>query len=511
MNEIDLIGAKFVSTKADQDSLTFVAPKANYTLFDRTIRTEGVKLIRVADATIYPDKEKVNVERNAVITTLKNARVNANNDTKYHDIFEGSIEILGRKRYKGTGVYEYEDEIGKVQKITLGKIDIDSAGHTYGLATIEEKQEFTLGTPFEFKGTAKLYAPDPHLEFDGAARIVHQCEKVGRSWLKFKAPIDPKNIMIPVDSFPTSIEGDKLSAGLVLIKDSTHVYPVFMSKKQKAADQEILVSRGFLRFDKGKQEYQLSTKEKLKDLDLPGDYVSMLSASCDMYGEGEMQTGLELGQVNMRMIGDVNHSIVKDETVFNVMIALDFFFNDDCLKILTEAINGSSGLQAAEVGGTSYKKNLITLVGKEPAEKMMKELTTTGSSKKLPDEIVKTIVFSKVQLKWNTESRSYVSEGWLHISNIGKTSINKVVKGKIELVKKRGGDMLNFYLEPDDSNWFFFNYQRNIMTALSAKDDFNNIIKEIDSGKRQMKTESGQPPYQYMIGIEKRKRDFINK
>lgn len=511
MNEIDLIGAKFVSTKPDQDSLTFVAPKANYTLFDRTIRTEGVKLIRVADATVYPDKEKVNVERNAVITTLKNARVNANNDTKYHDIFEATIDILGKKRYKGSGTYEYEDEIGKVQKIALGKIDVDSLGKTYGLANIEEKQEFTLGPKFEFKGKVKLYAPNKNLEFDGATRLVHQCQKMERSWLKFKAPIDPKNIMVPVDSFPKSLEGDKLTAGLVLIKDSTHVYPVFMAKKQRSGDQEILVSRGFLRFDKGKQEYQLASKEKLQESDLPGDYVAFNPANCDMYGEGEMSTGLDLGQVKLRMIGNVNHSTVKDETVFNVMIALDFFFNDDCLKLITDGINGASGMQAAETGGAEFKKNLITLVGKDAAEKMMKELAATGASKKLPDEIQKTIVFSKVELKWNTESRSYISEGWLHISNIGKTSVNKVVKGKIELVKKRGGDILNLYMEPESDNWFFFNYQRNIMTALAAKDNFNTIIKELDSNKRQMKVESGQPPYQYMIGIEKRKRDFINK
>lgn len=511
MNEIDLIGARFVSTKADQDSLTFVAPKANYTLYDRTIRTDGVKLIRVADATIYPDKEKVNIERNAVITTLKNARVNANNDTKYHDIFEATIDILGKKRYKGSGTYEYEDELGKVQKIALSKIDIDSVGKTFAIGDIDEKQEFTLSPQFDYKGKVRLYSPDKHLEFDGAARLQHQCQKMGKSWLKFKAPIDPKNIMIPVDSFPKSFEGDKLTAGLVLIKDSTHVYPVFMAKKQRSGDQEILVSRGFLRFDKGKQEYQLAAKEKLQDKDLPGDYVALNPANCDMYGEGEMSTGLDLGQVKVRMIGNVNHSSVKDETVFNVMIALDFFFNDDCLKLITDAINGASGMQAAETSGPDFKKNLITLVGKEAADKMIKELSSTGASKKLPDEIQKTIVFSKVELKWNTESRSYVSDGWLHISNMGKTSINKVVKGKIELVKKRGGDILNLYIEPDSDNWFFFNYQRNIMTALAAKDNFNTILKELDSSKRQMKVESGQPPYQYMIGIEKRKRDFINK
>jgi hypothetical protein len=31
----------------------------------------------------------------------------------------------------------------------------------------------------------------------------------------------------------------------------------------------------------------------------------------------------------------------------------------------------------------------------------------------------------------------------------------------------------------------------------------------MDSKKRQVDGENGQPPYQFMIGIEKRKRDFM--
>jgi hypothetical protein len=159
MNEIDLIGSRFVSVRPDQDSITFVAPRAKYAMADRTIRTEGVKLIRVADATIYPDAEKLNVERNAVITTLTNSKINANNDLKYHDIYNATIDILGKKKYKATGDYDYEDALGKIQKISFTSISQDSLGNTIGSADVSEGQNFTLSPEFEFKGTANLFAP----------------------------------------------------------------------------------------------------------------------------------------------------------------------------------------------------------------------------------------------------------------------------------------------------------------------------------------------------------------
>lgn len=510
-NDIDLIGARFLSIKPDQDSLTFVAPRAKYVMKDRTIQTDGVKLIRVADATIYPDGEKINVERNAVITTLKNSRINANYDLKYHDIFNASIEILGKKKYLASGNYDFEDELSKIQTIFFSSISVDTAGNTIGTGNILDTAKFTLSPKFEFKGKVKLYAPDKNLAFDGGVKIVNGCEKINRNWLKFEASIDPKNIMIPVDSFPRSPDGEKLTAGLVLVKDSTHIYPVFMSRKQRAADTDIITSRGFLRFDKGKQEFQLASKEKLENNELAGDYIAMKEKSCDIFAEGKINTGADLGQVKYQMVGNINHSLVKDESVFDVMLVLDFFFNDECLKIMNENFQNTKDLQGIDVNNGVFKKNILELIGKEESAKMFKDLATTGSIKKLPDELQKTIVLSNLKLKWNTETRSYVSDGFIGVQSIGKQVVNKMVKGKVEIVKKRGGDILNFYIEVDSQNWYFFSYTRNIMSVISSSENFNKIIRELDGNKRELKVESGKVPYQYNIGVEKRKRDFVDR
>ncbi len=511
MNEIDLIGSRFVSTRADQDSITFVAPRAKYAMADRTIRTEGVKLIRVADATIYPEAEKINVERNAVISTMKNSKLTANNDLKYHDIYNASIDILGKKKYTASGDYDYEDEAGKVQTIKFTGIKQDSLGNTIGSGEIAAEQNFFLSPEFEFQGKVNLYAPVKQLNFDGGVRINHACTGLSRNWLKFKNYIDPTNVMIPIDSFPKGIDNEKLMAGLVLIKDSTHVYPVFISKKQKTGDQEILSARGFLRFDKTKQEFQISTKEKLDNADLPDDYVSMKKANCDVSGEGKLNFGLDLGQVKITSFGNASHSIASDETKFKSTIAIDFFLAPELWKMIEETIAATSGLAPSDVSSPDYKKALSGLIGKEQADKVLKDIAATGSIKKFPDELNHSIVFSNVDMKWNTETRSYVSEGWLSVSNIGKTPVNKVIKGKIELVKKRGGDVLNFYIELESQKWYFFSYSRNIMNVIAGDEPFNVAVRELDAKKRSVDGENGTPPYQFMIGVEKRKRDFMER
>ncbi|MFN5318569.1 MAG: hypothetical protein ACK5CY_06990 [Bacteroidia bacterium] len=512
MNEIDLIGSRFVSVRPDQDSITFVAPRAKYAMADRTIRTQGVKLIRIADATIYPDGEKLDVERNAVITTLKNSKINANNDTKYHDIYNASVDIISKHKYTASGDYDYEDASGKLQKLTFTTIAQDSAGNTTGTAKIEEAANFTLSPEFEFKGEARLWGPSKFLTFTGGARIVHKCAKAERAWFKFKTEIDPSNIQIPIDSLPKSVDGEKLIAGLVLVKDSTfYVDPVFLSKKQKTGDVELFTSRGILTFDKGTSEYRLTTKEKYQNAALADDYLAMNQLNCDMNGEGKISFGLDLGQVKVASYGKINHGTVKNETSIKTNIALDFFLAPELWKHMEETILATTGLQASDVSSEDYKKSMTRLIGKESADKLFREMGSSGVIKKFPDELNHSLVFTNVELKWNAEYNSYVSEGWLHLSNMGKSPFNKVIKGKIELVKKRGGDVLNLYLECESQKWYFFNYSRNVMNVIGGDENFNKIIRELDSKKRSVDGENGGPPYSFMIGVEKRKRDFMER
>ena len=121
----------------------------------------------------------------------------------------------------------------------------------------------------------------------------------------------------------------------------------------------------------------------------------------------------------------------------------------------------------------------------------------------------KTLLFNELKFKWNQQSTSFKSFGKIGLSNIGKDQINKYVDGKVEIVKKRSGDIINIYLEVDKNNWYFFSYTRGIMQAISSDNDFNAIIQETKPDKRKAKQEKGQESYQFMYSSEKKKRDFL--
>jgi hypothetical protein len=49
------------------------------------------------------------------------------------------------------------------------------------------------------------------------------------------------------------------------------------------------------------------------------------------------------------------------------------------------------------------------------------------------------------------------------------------------------------------------------MNVIGGDENFNKIIRELDSKKRSVDGENGGPPYSFMIGVEKRKRDFMER
>ncbi|MCB0409489.1 MAG: hypothetical protein KDD29_04670, partial [Flavobacteriales bacterium] len=134
-----------------------------------------------------------------------------------------------------------------------------------------------------------------------------------------------------------------------------------------------------------------------------------------------------------------------------------------------------------------------------------------GEIKKLPDELKKSIVFNDLKFKWDDKNKRYKSFGKLGIVNIDKEQVNKYVEGKVEIIKKRSGDILTIYLEIDRNNWYFFTYTRGIMQAISSDNDFNTAIQETKPDKRKSKAEKGQEPYQFMYSTERKKTDFLRK
>ena len=509
--DIQLEGAKFISVHPDQDSLTFFSPAAKFDVNHSIIYANEVKYIQVADAMIYPDSSKIIVDKHAKIRTLENARILANFVTQYHNIYNATVNILARKNYIGSGDYDYIDENKRTQMIHFNNVAVDTTAQTYATGTITEEMSFILSPAFKFKGDIKLSASNPYLTFSGLTRIFHECTSIPISWFAFTAEIDPTEIYIPIDTLIIDANKNPLSAGIRLAKDSVHIYTAFASKVGKSTDPEILSVSGFMFYDKNDKEYKISNMEKLNEMSLPGNYLSLNTQKCKVYGEGKLSFGTKLGQVKLKPVGNISQFLQMDSNALELLLSIDFFFADKALEKMAKKMTDNEELDPTDFDRPVYLKGITDLIGKVEADKAITDMNLYGSFKKFPAELNKSIFINSLKMKWDKKTNSYQSLGRICIGNILKKQVNKFVDGHVEIIKKRSGDIINIYLELEFRQWYFFSYQRNLMQAISSDEEFNSIIKEVKSDKRKYKHKKGEAPYSYMIGSEIKKQRFLKQ
>lgn len=511
MEDLKLEGSDFISIHPKQDSLRFKAPTANYSLKNHRITAKDVQLIRVADATIYPSDGVVVIEKKAKMRTLKEVKIRANNTTRYHNIYNSTINIYGKKDYAGSGDYDYVDETNRKQTVHFDVIAVDTTIQTYATGKIGIADDFTLSPNFGYTGKLRLNANNEYLTFNGSAKIRHECDTVKSYWVNFESEINPKLIYIPISDTPKDINNENLFSSIFLAKDSAHIYSSFLNGRKKYSDIPLVNVDGFLHYSKRDNQYKISSKEKLVEFNMPGNYLSLHKNDCKIYGEGKLNLGANLGQIKLTSVGNISHDIMHDEVLFDLLLGVDFYFSDASLKIMADKINAATYLSGVDNDRKTYTKGLTEIMGQDAANKIITEINLYGSLKKLPEELIYPIFFSDLKLKWNTITKSYISEGSIGIGSIMNTQMNKYVSGTVEIIKKRSGDILTMYLELDEANWFFFEYRINQMLGYSTFEEFNTIIKELKPDKRKMDVERGEKPYIYWLGSERRKNNFLKK
>ncbi|MEQ8623967.1 MAG: hypothetical protein RJQ00_03900 [Vicingaceae bacterium] len=506
--DVSLEGSKFISTNPNQDSLFFYSPVATYDSRRHIIVAKDVQYMNSADALIYPDSGEVTIRKSAKMDALVNSRIEANSITKYHSVYNANTQVHGRKSYSSSGDIDYVDTEGNKQTIYLHNISVDTTGQTIGVGDIDKSTTFMLSPNFAFDGGVKLYGSKQFLVFDGATRINHNCEALGRYWIDFEAEVDPDEIFIPIDTVMRDTSGAFIASSINLNVDSVFLYSGFLSKRENYSDINVLPAYGFLHYDESSKQYRIGSKEKIQQNSLPGNYLSLDVPNCKVYGEGLVNIGADAGNVKFNAAGNINHSLLDNDAVFDLIMTIDFFFDDNTFKKMAEKINENINLKPVDFSRKTYEKGLNELLGAEEADEIISQLSLNGKIKRLPDELNKRFVFSDAKFKWNEDLNAYKSFGSLGLTNINKEEINKYVDGGIMITKKRSGDVVDIYIELDANNWYYFNYRRNLMKVISSNEDFNNQIKEMKRDDRRYDNKKGEEPFTYMFGTERDVRDF---
>jgi len=508
--DFDFTGSEFISTDPKRDSLQFFAMEATYAMKDNQIDAREVKMIRVADAAVFPGDGRVTILSDGDMEALKGATIIANRKQKLYRIYDASVNVESRKNYTATGYSDYIDENGNVEPLYFDPVVVDSSDNTFGISGNHRREMFALSSHFEFTGNIELHADRPFLTFDGGYRLTNDCLKGEGPWVGFRSELNPADIRLPVPLLMKDTLGDPLLASIVYSDFFGSVYPAMFEKPKAFGDTLIASASGNIRYNKAKGAYTIGSDERIDGISKSGNMLTLDTRQCVITSEGQVELGAGLGQVKMQTFGKAVHYTVVDSTTFQLAMALNFFFSDAAMGRLREGLL-QANLKGVDVNSDVYYSMLNNLIGAGSANDLLNELNTTGQLKRLPLQMNKTMLLTDIRMSWNPDLKSYISSGPFGVAGIQKDMINRQVDGFVEIGKRRTGDILNVYIEISPQEWYFFTYGNGIMQAVSSNNDFNNILAGIKEDKRTLKGKTDEDGYQYIISTPERRIAFLRK
>lgn len=500
----------YTSTDFKQDSLSFFAMRSIYDLNSNLLHVEDARLIKVADAAIFPYNARLSIGHDGLIEPLQNAEILANRSNLLHKFYKATVKIASIHRYTAKGLYDYKPVDGDEFTLDMHEIAVNNEEKTYAIAKVNDSTNFMINRYFRFKGKIGILASEQLVEFDGGYSFLHDCITLKHEWIKLRSKINPTDVMIPVTDDPENIGNGKLRVSIHYSTTENTVRPSFFTKVENVTDPDILSAGGFVSYNNSTSEYKVADSAKLHNPLLTGNMLTVNTARCLLRGEGNLQLAHNLGRLQLNSAGEINYYALIDSTSVNVLSALDFFFSEDAMKVFAADLNASE-LKGIDISSPAYTRALREFIGQDNADKILQELSLYGQFRKFPDVLAHTLVLSNLSMSWNRDTRSFLSKGDIGINNIGKESVNKYVKGYVEIGKKRSGDFINMYFEPQENLWYYFAYANGTLQALSSNKDFNDKLVGLKEDQRVIKGEKGEPSYQFIVGTGDKKATFVRK
>lgn len=506
-----LSGPEFVSIEDDPDSvLRFFAGEASYDLNSFTIDVDSVKLIKVGDAAIFPNNGYVKILRDGGIYTLHNAIIIADTLNKYHRIYDADINIISRHWYYAKGYSDYVDRLGTAQPIYFYRISVNNRGVTSGYADLKESDIFFLSPEYYFMGQINLEADKKFLNFFGGYRINEDCVGQEDKWVSFVQYINPDNIYFKIGENTLDTKQQPAKFGLALSHETWNFYPLVLQSTENPGDEVLINATGTIRYDTTSMAYKVG--QRLPEGVSYGDsnFVKLNTRRCILDGYGTFNLGLGFKMFKMVAAGKFSHLIVPDSTYLKTAMLMDFYFDNIALNMMIDSLRLINSYK--NMSGEGYTPVLITqMMGIEKSRRLIVEMSLYGQMKKMPDALKNTFLFSDVRLKWDSRSHSFVSQGPIGISQIAGVPVNKYVQGYVQVKKSRTSPEVSFYLQLNDRQWYFFNFQNGIMQVLSSDNVFNDYLSELKPNKRILNGNSTEKYYEFVTTTRRKVVDFLRE
>lgn len=501
-------GNVLTATAAKKKGLHFNAVSAEFNFKTNIINCHGVRHVPVGDAAIIPKGGEVTIFEYAEIQRLDSARIVADIDHKYHELYNCTANIVSGTEFNGKGLYDYIDMNKEVQVLQFDTLWFYE--RTKGIASIRKERDFKLSPHFAFDGRAELNSTDEFLTFVGGVQLVHDCDSVQRARLQLNGQINPDHVLIEIGEHAQDVNKQKAVVAITSANVTGRIYTCFGAHKDQFNDSEYISVTGYIDFDEETQQFRAASLEKLENPDLPQNIITLHKEDCIARGSGSIDMGAKLGRVDFNTLGTVVNFMKNDSAEMSLTTTIDFFFNEQAMKLMHTHIENATTDFFDPWENEAYDLAMKTILKKKDYENYQYEVSTYGQAQRVPQDLRVKFVFANIDFVWDPITRSFISQRKLPMVICNGKELNKVLDGEIVIEKRGSRNKLYIYSEVNDV-CFFFQFENNQVYGYSNDTRFTDFIRATKAKKRMQMASNGQPSFTYKLGNRGQKDKFLRK
>ncbi|EMR03642.1 hypothetical protein [Cesiribacter andamanensis] len=489
-DNIDIKSSYFYTTRKELDSLAFNAEQATYDIAALKLSVSGIPFIRVADAKITPENNKVEILEGARLQDFANATIVMDTLNEYHHLINGQIKILSRNKFEGKATYRlvtsaadtFNIQFNSFQLIEVAESRRKKAFRTVSSGQVKEEEQMVISPGMIYRGKVTMYANKPALELDGSVKLDLKNIPNYNTWIKYKSTGEQKEIAFNFNNSTTEDDAP-LVAGIFYDSRTNELYPSFVTKKRAAEDQNLFVPAGMLSYRADNNEYRIEEASKASGK----SYVGRIFAYNEGTGEVRFEGPLTFMPANknslqIKAAGLGKGSFQSSEFDMNTLMVFDYKLPVQAEEAMGAHISDlvqRTGLPQAHTERSRFVYKLAEVVGEGAVKSWEdKSLQTYTPVVAISSDLAKSLVITDMNLKWSEQKKAWYSMGKIGLSNVGRTDINALVDGFVEIRKSSEvGNIINVFLQVAPGEWYYLNFEGNRLLAYSSHDAFNTAIR----------------------------------
>ena len=526
--------AKFISLVPEQDSLQFYSMSAEYDMTNYVIHAHDVKIIRVADAAVFPYMHDVDINAESKLEPISGDLL-ADTLNNYYLYKNAVVNIHSRNYFDAQGTWDYTNANGTSTPIRVDTI-VPVEGVTHGYAQIADNSEFRLSNQFGFQGRLTLKATDEFGYYDGqfallgfdepmaiepvemgmdsiADEVLETVPSIGSGnldsiaalnrWFVSETHINPVDIRIPINIERIQEQDPRMTNGLYyeLAIDGGY-FGSFLTPKEGRKDlDETAPANGILWYDADSLRFVVTDTTRFDT------YVDLNSRGV-VSGEGTFGLGIEVPLANFLVHGRYtqypNDSLtLQGLNVFNAPI-----FDDKALEAMAEVYANADG-NSIDLTQTQYLHYYRSENSEEKADERRQAIELEGYPEmKSSDFYCNTIVIPDLKMVWNDRLHAFVSVGKIGLGNFGNHIVNKYVDGCVVFDRRLGN--ITYYFQHDMFQTFInYNSGDGQFQVHCTYSDINQRLSEMKEKNRTRKKDDQR--FQYVAVPYESMLDFLNR